>query len=166
MRLHPLRSWRLRIRPGAHGMPLIAAAAFTAAVTVAGAARGFAQDPAQAEGGHVFMTSHCFVCHGEMGNGGAGPGFRDDRFLAITDYVVAQILIGRGIMPPFADKLSDGRIAAVATYIRTNWGNDFGEVKPEQVAQVRKQLEGEEARTGSSQPGHGQTPNPPPEDRK
>jgi mono/diheme cytochrome c family protein len=162
MRVHPLRP-RLPQRPL---WPRRASLLAALVLSLAGAGRAGAQDAAHREGAHVFMESHCFVCHGEMGNGGAGPSFRDDRFLGITDYVIAQILIGRGIMPSFADKLSDGQIAAVATYIRTSWGNDFGAVKPEQVAQARKRIKGEEAHMGSSEPRPGQTPNPPPENQK
>jgi mono/diheme cytochrome c family protein len=92
-------------------------------------------------GQQVFMSSGCFVCHGEMGNGGAGPGFRGDPFLAISDYVVAQILLGRTIMPAFGETLNDDQIAAVASYIRNNWGNHFGEVRPQEVARLRKQFE-------------------------
>jgi mono/diheme cytochrome c family protein len=121
------------------------------------AALGIAGGPAlaqekSAQGEHIFMDSHCFVCHGQLGTGGVGPAFRADRFLAFTDYVAGQILMGRGVMPPFADSLTDQQIAAVAGYIRTSWGNNFGEVKPEQVAQVRKQIESETAATGSSVP--------------
>lgn len=163
MRLDGPHSCLSRLRTFSRSVSLVAAALAMMGVA---AAQALAQHAAEAEGAHVFMASHCFVCHGEMGNGGAGPSFRDDHFLGITDYVVAQILIGRGIMPPFVDKLSDGQIAAVASYIRTSWGNNFGAVKPDQVAQVRKQIEGEEARTGSSQSRQGQTPNPPPENRK
>lgn len=57
--------------------------------------------------------------------------------LVIGKFVVAQILIGRGQMPPFRDKLSDEQIAAVAQYIRTNWGNEFGPVTPREVAETR-----------------------------
>jgi mono/diheme cytochrome c family protein len=73
--------------------------------------------------------------------GGAGPRLRGDPFLSITDYVVAQILLGRGIMPSFGEKLNDQQIAAVAGYIRTSWGNKFGDVKPQEVAQIRKQFQ-------------------------
>lgn len=39
--------------------------------------------------GHdVFMHNACFACHGELGYGGAGPGFRGDKMLAADDYVV------------------------------------------------------------------------------
>ena len=112
-----------------------------------------AVDKPPPDGHQVFMQSGCFACHGEMGNGGVGPRFREDRFLAFTDYVVGQILIGRSVMPAFADKLDDQQIAAVASYIRDSWGNQFGEVKPQEVAQVRKLLEQEQqALSGSSEP--------------
>jgi mono/diheme cytochrome c family protein len=91
--------------------------------------------------GHdVFMHSGCFACHGQLGYGGAGPGFRGDKMLAAPDYVVARILLGGGIMPGFGEVLSDQEIAAVATYIRTTWGNDFGSVDPKQVAKARATL--------------------------
>lgn len=89
------------------------------------------------DGHHVFMQSGCFACHGQLGYGGAGPGFRGDKMLAAQDYVIARILLGGGIMSAFGEKLSDQEIAAVATYIRTSWGNDFGSVDPKQVAKAR-----------------------------
>ena len=52
------------------------------------------------------------------------PRFRNDKLLAADQYVIGQILIGRGIMPAFAHKLNDEQIAAVATYVRNSWGND------------------------------------------
>jgi mono/diheme cytochrome c family protein len=100
-----------------------------------------AQNPsAPNQGLQVFKTSGCFVCHGEMGTGGAGPAFRGDPFLAISDYVVAQILLGRTIMPAYGEALNDGQIAAVASYIRNSWGNRFGNIEPQQVAQLRKKF--------------------------
>jgi mono/diheme cytochrome c family protein len=93
------------------------------------------------DGSQIYMQSGCFVCHGQMGDGGAGPRLRGDPFLSITDYVVAQILLGRGIMPGFGQSLNDQQIAAVASYIRTSWGNKYGEVKPLEVAQIRKNFE-------------------------
>jgi mono/diheme cytochrome c family protein len=87
------------------------------------------------------MQNTCFVCHGQEGFGGIGPAFRNNPFLKLTDYVAVQIIIGRGVMPPFGDKLDNDQIAAVATYIRNSWGNHFGAVKPEQIAEVRQELE-------------------------
>jgi mono/diheme cytochrome c family protein len=87
------------------------------------------------------MHSGCFACHGQLGYGGAGPGFRGDKMLAAQDYVVARILLGGGIMPAFGTKLSNQEVAAVATYIRRTWGNDFGRVDAKQVAQTRATLD-------------------------
>jgi mono/diheme cytochrome c family protein len=93
--------------------------------------------------GHdVFMHNACFACHGELGYGGAGPGFRGDKMLAADDYVVGRILFGGGIMPPFGGKLSDAEIASVGTYIRNNWGNQFGAISPEKVVAARQTLSG------------------------
>jgi mono/diheme cytochrome c family protein len=61
--------------------------------------------------------------------------------LAAQDYVVARILLGGGIMPAFGTKLSNQEVAAVATYIRRSWGNDFGRVDAKQVAQTRATLD-------------------------
>ena len=110
---------------------------------------------AQSSGQQVFMSNGCFACHGQTGTGGVGPSFRGDHFLAVTDYVIAQILLGRGVMPSFAGKLNDQQIAAVASYVRNSWGNNFGEVKPEQVARVRKEVQPGQNQVGSSQPSQG-----------
>jgi mono/diheme cytochrome c family protein len=92
-------------------------------------------------GEKIFTQNNCFVCHGQQGFGGIGPAFRNDPFLLLTEYVACQILLGRGVMPPFGNKLDDNQIAAVASYVRNSWGNHFGAVKPEEVAQVRQMVD-------------------------
>ena len=62
--------------------------------------------------------------------------------LAADDYVVGRILFGGGIMPPFGGELSDVEIASVGTYIRNNWGNQFGAISPEKVAAARQTISG------------------------
>jgi len=100
-----------------------------------------AQDASNQDlGRSIYMEARCYACHGEYGYGGVGPRFRQDHFLGLTDYVVGQLLIGRGAMPSFAQTLNDKQIADVATYIRTSWGNSFGDVSPQEVAQVRDQV--------------------------
>jgi mono/diheme cytochrome c family protein len=101
---------------------------------------GKADSVTASAGAQVYKQARCYACHGEQGFGGVGPRFRQDHFLALGDYVIAQILIGRGIMPSFAQTLSDEQIAAVATYIRESWGNAFGDVKADEVAATRKEL--------------------------
>lgn len=129
---------RLQLLPNL--LPIVTAATtMLAALCPIGAAH--AQGEADS-GQKLFMQNGCFVCHGQDGFGGVGPAFRNDPFLKLTDYVAGQILIGRGVMPPYGNKLDDQQIADVATYIRNSWGNHFGAVKPEQVAEVRRELGG------------------------
>lgn len=89
-------------------------------------------------GSQVYMQSRCFACHGQLGTGGFGPTLAGDRILALQKFVIAQILLGRGKMPEFGSRLSDEDIAAVAQYIRNNWGNHYGPVTAGDVASVRE----------------------------
>jgi mono/diheme cytochrome c family protein len=100
-----------------------------------------AENEAADSGEKIFMQNNCFVCHGQQGFGGIGPAFRNDPFLLLTEFVACQILLGRGVMPPFGGKLNDHQIAAVASYVRNSWGNHFGVVTPEDVAQVRRMVD-------------------------
>ena len=43
-------------------------------------------------------------------------------------------------MPPFAEKMTDGEIADVATYMRNTWGNHAPAASAKQVADLRKTL--------------------------
>lgn len=115
-----------------------------AVFTCAPGARAQSADP----GAEVYRQSGCVVCHGGLGTGGFGPKLAGDPMLAISPFVTARILIGSGgssgagssssKMPAFGDKLSDEQIAAVAHYIRNNWGNDFGPVTADQAADARR----------------------------
>jgi mono/diheme cytochrome c family protein len=107
------------------------------AVLASLSAGSYAADQQAPQGAEIYKQSGCVVCHGGLGTGGFGPKLSGDPMLAISPFVVAQILIGRGQMPAFGDKLSDPQIAAVAQYIRTNWGNDFGPVTADQVTDTR-----------------------------
>jgi len=104
-------------------------------------APALAQSKEEDGGEKIFMQNNCFVCHGQQGFGGIGPAFRNDPFLLLPDYVACQILLGRGVMPPFGNKLDDNQIAAVASYVRNSWGNHFGVVRPEEVARVRQMVD-------------------------
>ncbi len=88
----------------------------------------------RSEGQLVFVDAGCAVCHGLMGEGGVGPKLRENTFLARAPQVAGLILIGSGAMPSFAGRLSDAQIAAVASYIRDHWGNQYGKVSPQEVA--------------------------------
>lgn len=90
------------------------------------------------EGGPLY-TSNCAVCHGQNGEGNMGPKLVDFDFLKSTPAVISQIFNGMEEhgMPPFRDSLKDRQIAAIATYIRNSWGNNFGIVTPADVTAQR-----------------------------
>ncbi len=90
----------------------------------------------QGEGKTVFSDS-CAKCHGTNGGGSKGPAFAGNDDLESSRAVIRQILNGGQFMPRFGDELSDRQVAAVATYIRTSFGNGFGAVTEEEVKQGR-----------------------------
>lgn len=95
-------------------------------------------DTLMADGEGVY-SSQCAVCHGSEGRGGVGPRLADNSIVGNTDFLVERILNGfpdHG-MPPFRDVLDDHQIAAVATFVRNSFGNDFGAVTEDQVEERR-----------------------------
>lgn len=96
-----------------------------------------AQKPELIKQGEKLFTDNCVFCHGSRGEGGSGPVLAGNKKLADADAVVKQILFGGHFMPPFKDKLSDKEVAAVATFIRNSWGNDFGVVLEDSVKKYR-----------------------------
>lgn len=96
-----------------------------------------AQSDAAPNGENIYSSAGCAGCHGERGNGGMGIRFRDNGKLRDTGDVLNQIVHGGQKMPAFDKQLDDAQIAAVATYVRQSFGNDFGAIEPQQVADVR-----------------------------
>lgn len=106
-----------------------------------------ADDPAQpsleelsAEGEGLYRY-RCAKCHGREGEGqqhshDAAPrlGGRFAR-LSVSEISV-QVIRGGSYMPPFGS-LSDREIAAIATYVRTAFGNQLGMVTEAEVAAYR-----------------------------
>ncbi len=115
---------------------------------------GGAQEKTLAELGKE-IYANCQSCHQPTGQGVAGQ----FPSLVGTDYVVGSekrlvsillkgiqgpLKVGdatyNGLMPAWESTLSDKKIAAVATYVRSAWGNAAPEISPEKVAVVRKEL--------------------------
>jgi mono/diheme cytochrome c family protein len=93
---------------------------------------------AAAAGEQAYAAAGCAGCHGQEGGGGVGPALAGNANLNNATLVVTQILQGGETMPPFADRLSDEEVAAVANYIRTAWGNMAAEmIAPADVAAMR-----------------------------
>lgn len=79
----------------------------------------------------------CASCHGQNGEGGVGPKLAGNDRLSDQSLVIRQILRGGQFMPSFGEQLSDQQVAAVATYVRNAWENNFGAVTEEEVSQAR-----------------------------
>ena len=83
------------------------------------------------------FMANCAGCHGASGQGGAGAILAGDESLADAEFVAETIIHGFGYMPAFGDQLSNQDIAQIGTYIRNAWGNDFGLLTQETVAEAR-----------------------------
>jgi predicted lipoprotein with Yx(FWY)xxD motif/cytochrome c5 len=88
--------------------------------------------------GEQAFSRNCAVCHGAEGQGAIGPRLAGNSNLGNTEFFVERILRGfpEHGMPPFGH-LSDEQIAAIATFARNSWGNEFGAVLPEGVSALR-----------------------------
>src|SRR5262249_46164139 len=79
--------------------------------------------------GEELFASVCQGCHmvDAAGAAGAGtyPSLAGNPRLEAGDYPIYLVLNGRRGMPPFADMMSDGQVAAVVNYVRTHFGNSY-----------------------------------------
>ena len=106
---------------------------------------------ALADGKQVF-AANCVACHQATGKGlpGVFPPLDGSEWVAGDERIVANILLHgisgeitvsgnpyKGAMPSFK-QMSDAELAAVATYIRAEWSNKAGPMKPELFATERK----------------------------
>ena len=114
----------------AHLTGLALAAALLAPVSV------FADEPGPGgtkpivpvTGEEVYRTV-CQACHMPGGKGAVGaagfPALATNPRLGSAAYPIVLVVKGRAAMPGFTDMLSPAQIAAVVTYIRTNFGNNY-----------------------------------------
>ncbi len=105
--------------------------------------------------GKEIYATRCIDCHRADGQGvdGTFPPLADSELLLDPDArtpirIVLHGLAGpvkvrgekyTGYMPPFGF-LSDAKLAAVLTYVRSAWGNDASPVSPEAVKAVREEV--------------------------
>jgi mono/diheme cytochrome c family protein len=103
------------------------------------------------DGAQVF-AEHCVACHQGSGLGiaGAFPPLAGSEWVSSSPNVLVNILLhgidgnlvvlGKpyaGQMPSFKEKLSDAKIAAVLSHIRSQWGNQAGLVDEKTVTEIR-----------------------------
>jgi cbb3-type cytochrome c oxidase subunit III len=92
--------------------------------------------------GQSVYASKCTACHQASGKGGGGglfPALAGNAHVNATDpsAMLSTIEHGKGVMPSWKGQLSPADIAAVATYIRSAWGNKGGSVSASDVAAVK-----------------------------
>jgi cbb3-type cytochrome c oxidase subunit III len=107
-----------------------------------------ASAPSGLSGAQIFATK-CATCHGVGGGGTSGrPPLKGNPDVIAADPkgMIATIVNGRsgpltvngktynGKMPTWSGQLSNADIAAVATYVRSSWGNNASGVTEQQVA--------------------------------
>lgn len=91
------------------------------------------------EGAAVFSRI-CAACHGANGDESLASHvaiLADNSRLQNGRMVLHRIINGGTYMPPFGDELSDREVAAVATFVRNSFGNEFGLVGEEEAAALR-----------------------------
>ena len=123
----------------------------TASVAAAPAADAAAEAGGSDDGEQVYGTI-CVTCHQADGNGlpGAFPGLAGSPVATgDADVAIKIVLSGltgemtrggttyNGMMTPWGGTLSDADVAAVLTYVRSNFGNSADAVTEAQVAEVR-----------------------------
>jgi mono/diheme cytochrome c family protein len=97
-----------------------------------------AVDQALKAKGEQVYNANCVACHQANGKGLAGvfPALDGSKNVADKAYTINILLRGKGGMPGFA-QLSNEELAAVATYIKNSWSNNFGGVTPEEFQAAR-----------------------------
>ncbi len=107
--------------------------------------------------GRKLYAANCVACHQPTGMGipGQFPPLAKSEYVNGGSKRLGMILLKgvqgplkveglpyNGAMPAWEKVLTDKKIAAILTYIRQEWGNTSGEIKPEQIAAARKEFAG------------------------
>lgn len=90
--------------------------------------------------GQSIYAQKCTSCHRANGAGGGPfPALAGNKDVNAADpaHMLGIMKNGSGIMPSWKGQLSNADLAAVATYIRTSWGNKGAPVSETDVAAVK-----------------------------
>lgn len=92
--------------------------------------------------GAGIYEENCALCHQPDGTGDPPtfPALAGNAQLSDAAKIITNIHHGEGDMPPFPD-LNAEQLAALASYVRNAWANDFGAVTADDVAAVLAGLE-------------------------
>ena len=89
--------------------------------------------------GRAAFPQVCAGCHGPQASGKVGPALRKN--LKEIRGAVKVVVNGRNQMPPVGGTLNDREIAAILTYVRNSWDNNYGLVTEEEVREFRKPID-------------------------
>lgn len=107
---------------------------------------------ANAQSGPELFKTYCLSCHQADGNGvrGTYPPLAGNQVVTgPSEKVITIVLFGLegpievngreyNQLMPSQDYLNDKQVAEILTYVRNSWGNKADQIKPEQVAKIRK----------------------------
>jgi mono/diheme cytochrome c family protein len=124
----------------------------TAAKAATASAKPGASAPGAPMGGKTVFTTICLACHQLNGEGieDKYPPLAGSELTADDDGKIIRIILHGltgpvevqgttfdGLMPPWGPTLKDAEIAAVATYVRSAWGNKAAPVTTARVTAIR-----------------------------
>ena len=94
------------------------------------------------EQGQQLYQDHCALCHQDAGTGHppAFPALSGNDLLGNPGRIVRTVRQGTGTMPPFPE-LTAAEIAALVSYVRNAWANDFGGMTTADATAVLEGLE-------------------------
>jgi len=141
----------------------------TALTATAGsfAAEVHSAEVAQGNPGKAGFETYCQACHQATGEGMTGvfpPLQGSDRLaddpsravraplLGVSGEIVVNGVTYNSVMPHL-NYLSDGDIAAIATYVLNSWGNSGGSFKAADVAAIRAEVASASGEVGGPHPG-------------
>jgi len=93
--------------------------------------------------GKTTYDHNCAACHQPNGAGipGAFPALKASPLvLGDADSLLQVVLAGRGGMPTFNASLSNNEVAAVVSYIRSEWGNQASAIAATQAERVSRSI--------------------------
>jgi len=100
------------------------------------------------QGGEDLFRNVCAACHQPDAKGAIGaaayPPLAVDKNLASTDFLLVELLDGGRGMPPLGRMMSDEQVADVVNYVRTHFGNSYGDaLSAADVATARRRPKSE-----------------------
>lgn len=128
-----------------------------AGTTQPAAAPGYVAFASVSADGEQIYNTRCMSCHQMGGRGvpGTFPPLTATKWVngdkgrlirlllhGLSGSIEVQGMTYSGVMPPWGGALDDGEVAQIATYIRTNFGNDASPVTTGEVARVRAATQG------------------------